>query len=491
VPLLGELRAFWRTVPRDERAALAVIGVVAIALRLLTLAQPMRHDESITYLEFVSRPLWQALSRYSDPNNHLFHTLLAKGSVALFGDSPWALRLPAFVAGLAIVPAGYAVARMLYGARAALIAAALLASSGVLALYSTNARGYTIVILAFLVLVLIGGRLIRESNARLWAAFALTAALGVWTIPVMLFPLGAVALWLGLSFVVDGRRRELGWLAASLAAGAALTLLAYGPVFSRTGVAALAQNKFAASSVWTQFLADLAITSFAALKSWGLGLPPLVSLPLMALIVLAIVRHGQYSAFRVGLPLAAYVWSAWLLVVTHRAPFPRIWLWFAPIAAALAGVGLVYVLERWKRLAPLAERLPKLAGAIAIAAASSVVYSLAVPYSRDTGTFIDARETAHHLSEVLRQGDRVLAIPPTSGPLAYYFRREGLDTTYLHLDEAQARRLVIVVNEAEGETMSDVVREPAIIDTSRFSITLLAERPSSKVYVLERRNAPK
>jgi len=47
----------------------------------------------------------------------------------------------------------------------------------------------------------------RAPSTADWIAFAVVAALGLWTIPVMLFPLGAVALWLALSFALTAAKR--------------------------------------------------------------------------------------------------------------------------------------------------------------------------------------------------------------------------------------------------------------------------------------------
>src|SRR5262245_27956602 len=180
------------------------------------LGQPMRYDESITYLLFVRRPWADALSLYTYPNNHVFHTLLAKASVSVFGDAPWAIRLPAFLAGVLVIPAAYVATRALYGARAALMAAAIVASSGALTLYSTNARGYSLIVLAFLLLVVISARLVSGGASSLWFSFAVVAALGLWTVPTMMFPVGTMAVWLALSLLIERRGNELRRLATAL-----------------------------------------------------------------------------------------------------------------------------------------------------------------------------------------------------------------------------------------------------------------------------------
>src|SRR5438270_7714835 len=176
VVLFEELSEAWRNESRDHRVALLCIVAIALALRLRYLGQPMRYDESVTYLYFVKQPWSDAVSLYTYPNNHLFHTLLAKLSVTAFGNAPWALRLPAFIAGMLVVLATYAVTRALYNPRAALYATGIVASSGVLVLYSTNARGYSLMVLAFLLLVLLAVRLQRVARSDTWITFAVVAA---------------------------------------------------------------------------------------------------------------------------------------------------------------------------------------------------------------------------------------------------------------------------------------------------------------------------
>src|SRR2546430_10558448 len=74
---------------------------------------PMRYDESYSFLHFVARPLDIGLTRYPLPNNHVFQTLLAHVGWLVFGDDPPVLRLPALVAGGAHVPAPHTSGRLL------------------------------------------------------------------------------------------------------------------------------------------------------------------------------------------------------------------------------------------------------------------------------------------------------------------------------------------------------------------------------------------
>lgn len=489
--LLDELREAWRNESSDHRRALAIIIVIAIALRLMYIAQPMRYDEAVAYMYFVRLPWDEALSTYTHQSNHLFHTALAKASVSVFGSAPWALRVPAFLAGTLVVPATYAVARAIYGARPALIATALAGSSGVLVLFSTNARGYSLVVLAFLLLVLLAIRLLRGAPSDQWIAFAVVAVLGLWTVPVMLYPLGTVAIWFTLSALVEGKRAELRRLLIALGVAGGLTLLAYSPVITREGYATITRNRDVVASGWLEFFEVLPGTLGEALNSWGLGLPPVVSFLLLACAMTALLRHSAVSHFRIGIPLAAFVWSAWLLVVNHRAPFARVWLWLAPIAACLAGAGLLLVLETWKRTRRLAQqRTPAIAAGIALLGAASVVTSLAVLLARDTGTYREAEDAATVLKQTIRPGDRVLAGIPTSGPLDYYLHRQGVDRAHLARNETAANRILVVVDAAEGQTLDRLVASSTVRDTTVWSKpAVVATFNASGIFMYQRRNA--
>lgn len=491
--LFDELRDAWRAEPRSHRVALTCICVLGVALRLAYLNQPMRYDEAITYLLFVRRSWYDALSVYTYPNNHLFHTLLAKASVAVFGDAPWVIRLPAFVAGILIVPATYAAMRALYGARAALLAAAIVAASGALTLYSTNARGYALIVLAFLLLVLIGSRLLDGGPSSLWFTFAVVAALGLWTIPVMMFPLGTVAVWLALSLLIDRRSPELRRLATALAVAVGLAIVAYWPVINREGIAAITRNRFVASTGWFEFFEQLPPTIREALASWTLGgvANQVVLLALGACAVIALCRHASLSRFRVGVPVAAYAFCAWLLVVNHRAPFARVWLWLLPLAAALGAAGALLVGKRWRDPAELSERAAALASVLlALVLSISLLRSRAVLTSRDTGTYRDASQAAAVLNRVLQPGDRVLVALPTNGPLGYYFHRRGMSAAFFSQDERRASRVVAVVDQNERQTLEGIVARSQVRDTAQFAPpSVIAKLPGSLLVLYVRRNA--
>ena len=134
------------------------------------------------------------------------------------------------------------------------------------------------------------------------------------------------------------------------------------------------------------------------------------------------------------------------------------------------------------------RRIGVIAVILALGIASSVVTSFSVLLSRDTGTFREAENAAAELSAVLRPGDRVLAGIPTNGPLDYYLHRHGVDRGHLSLDEAQARRVFVIVDDGEGQTLDRLTAHSGVRDSTHFSGPVVAASfATSRIYLYQRR----
>ena len=488
--LVDDVRDAWREESRQHRLALALILTIGTALRLLYVAQPMRNDEAIAYMNFVRQPWSVIVSTYADPSNHVLYTLLAKAAAGVFGPAPLVLRLPALIAGILILPATYAVVRAFYGSRAALIATALVAPSGALVLYSTNARGFSLVVLCFLLLALSATHLRRNAASRDWVVFAVLAVLALGTMPAIMFPLGTVALWLALSALTDDKGQDVRRQLLVLVVVAGLTVLVHAPILAREGGGAL-QGMAARNADWLAFFVELSISIGSLGLSWSLGWPPIVAVLLLFFILVALRQHAKHSRFRIGLPLAAFVFCAWLLVVTHRAPKPRVWLWLLPLMLALAAVGMIAVLEtrdRTRRL--VTEHLGVFAMVLMFVGTMFVTVSSAVLLTRETGAFRDAERAAEALKAALRPGDLVVTSDQTVGLMGYYIDLKGVDRAQLSPVPSRARRVFVVVDNSAGETLDQVPVPREVRDTTRFTpASVAAQLPGSRIYIYQRRNA--
>ncbi len=432
--LLDDARSAIRAVTRQSAIhQVALLGVVLLGagFRLVYLQQPIRYDEAFTFTEFASRPLYYGLSFYPEPNNQLLHTLLVHVSYLAFGNQLWAIRLPAFLAGVLVVPATYLVGRQLYGAPAALLGAGLVAASSILIEYSTNARGYTLVALLFLIGIALAGYGVRHANAAAPLAAAAVMALGFYAIPTMLYAFATLLVWVVWS---GGFRRPARWLAlvGLVVVTGALSLLLYLPPLLVSGLNNLLGNRFVVPLDWPSFASELPHSLATTWALWTRDLP----LPIVALLVagfgLAVVLHPRLSRGP-GPPLAVAALVACLpiLVAQRVVPFERVWLFLVPVVLLTASAGVVWLLSL-----VLSRHLDEVGSVLALAATLGlgflVVQNGSVLRSNETGSFPDAQAVTSLLAGRLGPDDSVVTSIPASLPeLQYDFRRGGLDPAAL------------------------------------------------------------
>jgi hypothetical protein len=482
----GRLRAWVVSEPAVCLVALGVAIVSALVVRLAFLDVPLRYDEATTYDNYVSKPLYVALANYSAPNNQLLHTFLAKVSVTVFGNATWAIRLPALLAGLALIPATYAFARSFYRESAALLAAALVASSSTLVEYSTNARGYTLVALLTLIAFLAAARVLDDDSLTAWAVLAVACALGLYAVPIMLYPAGGVFLWLLLSQVARHRPlapfvRRLLWCGL---ATLVLTLLLYAPVFAASGVRSVTSNEFVRPDSWSAFFDRLPGHLWDTAGTWRRDLPVAVAVALAVGLVASLVLTSRVSRFPVP-PLAAIVvWTVPVLVAQRVVPFTRVWLFLVPLVlAAVAGLyGWLFDRSRYGI---------RVAGGVAILVAVGaswlVVSADSVRKSRETGALLDAEPVSAYLSQEVRPGDRILATGSDT-ILEYYLGRDGIAAGPLLYTDRVPRRIFVVVNVLGNQTVGELVRELGPARRRVGAPRLVRRYPSALVYLLERRS---
>jgi 4-amino-4-deoxy-L-arabinose transferase-like glycosyltransferase len=484
----AELRLWAARTTAADLVALSIVLGIAVAVRIAFLDVALRYDEATTYVNYVSEPIHIGLSNYSEPNNHLFHTALAKLSVVAFGNGPTALRLPALLAGVAIVPLTFALGRLLYGRAAALVAAALVAVSSTLVEYSVNARGYTLVSLLTLIGLIAAVRAVEHDALAAWALVGVTNAIGLYAIPVMLYPAGGILVWLALSQLRGGRplRRVVRRLAGCLLLTTIVTAVLYAPVFVASGPREVTSNEFVEPQSWTDFSSRLPGHAWDTLQTWVRDLPIVVGLALGVVLVASLLLTPRLSRFPIP-PLLALVPFAALVVVAQRAiPFTRVWLFALPVAAVTVAGLIGYAGERLRRRDAL---VPAVAVVLAIGGAWAVLAADSPAESRETGGLLDAPAVADYLAGVVHPTDRILATGSDT-ILEYYLARAGVDDAGQLIYSAEPRRRTFVVVNVLGEqTLAQLVEQLAE-PTRAFEPPRLVRRWSSAlVYLLERRQA--
>ncbi|MBI5723761.1 MAG: hypothetical protein HZA50_07385 [Planctomycetes bacterium] len=338
--------------PLPAVACLCAVSALTIfhAVRCLLLLDscPMRYDESWTFLFYVLPGGPEGWFNYSAPNNHIFHTLLAALSTAIGGDGPAALRFPAYLAGVAVVPAAAWLTRKLGASRPAAVLSALMAAQSVaLVEYTVNARGYSLLCLdSILMAVCTLNILDRPVQWRAWICWMILAVLGLFTIPTMLYPIAILSTVILIHFIFftdrSSLRKVIVRLGASLLAAGLLACLLYLPavIYTAEGVEAITSNRFVTPVALDKVFSDLPAAAGMTLTEWTQGLAwPWVAMAIAGLAAAVVWAILSRTAFCL-LPVLGPILLAGLAVAQRVVPFSRVWLFLLPMLIAVSAWGL-------------------------------------------------------------------------------------------------------------------------------------------------------
>lgn len=463
---LGKLR-----LSKDELPYLALVlalTAAAVIYRLEYLYSSLHHDEAYTYMAFA-HSLRAAIANYHLPNNHVFHSILVYLSTQLFGNAPWAVRLPAFAAGVLIIPAVYALGRRHYDRRVGLGAALLAAASPALINYSNNARGYTLVALFGLLLLLLAHAVRSGKNRFAWALLTLVSALGMYTLPVFLFPFGIAYLWMfwenWFAPAPDyASRRDFlkYWLASGLAA-AALTLILYLPILVYTGPEKFFANEFVSAVPWKDYPETLTHRLAETWAEWTFRLPLAVVLLLAAGWTLSLLLHKKISPTRLPLQFAAAAWILLLLLIQRPNAWSKVWVFLLPPMLLWAAAGLLGWAGKfkWKSLS--------ISGVVILLAMLPLAWRAGVIWHELPTLWSlrgDEENAVLFVQPLLSGEDKMVVAPPDDAPVWYYAELHGLYDSLYQRDSA-FDRLFVLANPAEGQTAATVIAErgPALAES--------------------------
>ncbi len=325
------------------------LTLIAMALRTYFLSKPISYDEAWTYLSFASQPFSVALSNYSSTNNHLFHTLLVHFTTATFGIHDWSVRLPAYWAGILLIPTTYQVGKQFYGHFAGFIAAGFMVGASYVVEWSTSARGYPIVVLCFLLLLLVGKRLIERPSRSVWVAYALVAAMGLFTIPTMAYPLAVASTWLGLSLFFRYRGVERLRLLRDFAVVHVLSALLTGVLYA-PALAFYLQHRnenldvnHLMPTTWEFFLRHFGTELKTAWAFWHRDFASSTAICMIVAAVVSVVFHNNVAKYRVSLVSSLVIALIPIIFIQYVTTFARLWTFALPVYFVFVGAGVTYL----------------------------------------------------------------------------------------------------------------------------------------------------
>ncbi len=220
----------------DPRVAVILAALLALFLRTWRLPElgDFDFDEvaSVWYARLVAVDLLDAISTAPFEHPPLYYLTLHYWS-KLFGEAEPLVRLLSVPAGVALVPVTYALGVRLLGARSAMVASVIVATSPTLIFYSREARMYIFATLfGFLALYLLI-RAFEHGGVRAWAAYGLVSLAGAFFDYSAL--MGVIA---GNVYLISNWKRNK-WVVVRLLAAQAVVIAALATwMFTSSGVEA-------------------------------------------------------------------------------------------------------------------------------------------------------------------------------------------------------------------------------------------------------------
>jgi hypothetical protein len=441
-----------------------VVTFLAVVFRMAKANFPMAHDEAYTFVAF-SRSFFSALTDYSKPNNHVLHTILVYFSTSIFGLEAWAVRLPAFVAGVLLVPVSYWLASRLYDRWTGLGTAFLVAWFPPLVAYANDARGYTMLALFTILTLALGNHVRRDKNLFFWALISLFSALGLFTVPIMLFPFGVLFVWLFLENQVSGPGPYRNkweflryWLASGLVA-AILTLLFYTPILVFTGPQKLFANDMLIPVPWKDLWVTFSARITDTWTEWTIHVPTAALVLLGMGLLLSVLFHRKIAQARVSLQLAALLWFTTLLLIKRPNAEPRFWVFLMPLVLLWASAGIFGILQ--KARLKFALGIPMAAPIFGML----LVYgfwqaSWLVPQMPALWSVRGKQEKAVlFVQNHLQQDDMIVVSSPDDAAVWYYSELHGIPGAYFNSESSTYKRVLALVDTQWQQTLSWVLED--------------------------------
>ncbi len=405
-----------------EWAALGLLVLVALALRLPHLGEGLWYDEIETLVDYARRPLGELLTTFGSKNQHPLFTLLAHLSTSALGESAWALRLPAALFGAAGPAAVYLLGRHVASRAEAFTAAALLAVSSHHIWFSQNARGYTGLLFLATLATLAFVRLLRDPAAGrgMVALYAVTTALALYTHLTAAFQVVAHGLvWLVAFRGAPDRGRKA--FVALLLGGLGGVLL-YAPVLPSLVPIMLASAQPPAATAppptawkspfWlvTEMLAVLA----RGIPGGYLGLAVVAGIGLTG-----VVRYAKEKPVALGLFVLPGVVTVAAIVALKHNLWPRFFFF-------LAGFILLVGVRGWFAVAGWAG---KYARPLQLAGAAVAVLALGSTAGRAWGPKQQYEEAVAFVEAQAAPGDVAATVDLTNYPVHRWLGRDWPELT--------------------------------------------------------------
>jgi hypothetical protein len=472
------------TFSRDDKwTILTLFGVTVIGLfiRLIQINNAVGYDEAYTFIHFSSRSLQVILTDYSAPNNHIFHSLLVYVVYHIFGNHVWALRFPALLAGVLTIPAIYMAGKVIYGKNAALMAAALVACTPILVDFSVNARGYTLMCLFSCLILWIAGIQRKQSSFTGWLLLSLFSILGFYTLPVMVYPVSAVYLWLLVSWVVkdinsNSRGKFIFGLIVTSISTILITFLLYSPILIfGSGFSSITSNEFVKSQSWLDFLQSVQSRIPRVWGDWNYLVPSWVAYITILGFILLIVFEWRRFSHKIPIWIPTVVSISILIILQRVTPWPRVWLFLLVFYLLWVAAGWTALIHLLPVKIALKWVPPVFLGAIILLTCFTYVAYRNKPSFNPEEEY-PMREVAEFVAANITAADTLVAVSPVTIQAGYYLTIQKIPFDRFYDRDRKGgikHAIVLVADRSKFPSLQSVVefqQLQGILDTGRAEL---------------------
>lgn len=476
----GRVKLFKHT-SKTHLYAVGSIILVGAVLRATFLTSPIIYDEAFTYTYFAQQPVFVIMSDYSYPNNHILHTLLVKLSCAIFGVGLIPLRLPAFIAGVLCMPVLYLFVRSMFNRYIALMTLAMVAGAGGLIEYSALARGYSITWLCMLVSLQLMRHFISTNNTASALLLALVNAIGMWTVPTMIYMTVFVyvtGFLLLLSKYETTLKDRVQKMVLSLVTFVAFTGLLYSPVVIMNSIDQLIDHPTMGESVWEGGLTT-AMDRFAEiLVYWAHTTHPVVTF----LGILAMIFTGFISSKYRVLFFATVIGIIPLVIAQGMIGPARIWNYILFVYCIGVAIALFYALKALQdRVFPgLHKRVRTIAASALLLALFAMLAMPTIPdrYNR----FDDASLVAEVIKRNWSDGDVIMSDFPWKAAVRFHLLANDTGEKGMFEEARPGARTFIVVSPSSGQSLETVLAHFKLAPEALKESTVLMDKGKCELH---------
>lgn len=212
-----------RDVVGRERVQVAAVVVVALAVRVHRIAAESYWYDELTFLRWTRYgPVELVMTFWSGvETNPPLYNLIVNAWHAVFGPSAASIRMVSVLFGVAAVVVLYLLGRELYGHRAGLASALVMAVAGYQVRFSQEARMYTMLLFGAVLSYYCLVRLLDGAGRRWEAGYVVATLFMLYTHYLAIFVVIAQALYVVPLLLTPGRVRDRSWswIRAQLAVG--------------------------------------------------------------------------------------------------------------------------------------------------------------------------------------------------------------------------------------------------------------------------------